>query len=153
MIAVVLSIVLWLHQVATPRLSVLGRLPGSHDFVRIDQHPEALAIPGLLILRPEEPLFFGNAAAIFDIAHSRVLEARDIQNVVVSLEVSPDLDGTAVEVIGNFATWLSNRGIALRIARPRQRIVDLLERAHLPDLLPAELRYWSVDDAATPKDR
>lgn len=147
LVAVALSIVLWLHQVSTPRLSVLGRLPGSHDFVRTDQHPDARAVPGWLVLRPEEPLFFGNAAAMFDNAHARVVDAHDIHTVVVSLEASPDLDGTAVEILGNFATWLSNRGIALRIARPRQRIVDLLEHAHLPDLPPAVLRYWSVDDA------
>ncbi len=147
LIAVVLSVVLWLHQVATPRLSVLGRLPGSHDFVRIDQHPDARAVPGWLVLRPEEPLFFANAAAMFDVAHARVLEAGGIHTVVLSLEASSDLDGTSVEVLGNFATWLSNRGIGLRIARPRQRIVDLLERARLPDLPPADLRYWSVDDA------
>ncbi len=147
LIAVVLSIVLWLHQVSTPRLSVLGRLPGSHDFVRIDQHPDARAVPGWLVLRPEEPLFFGNAAAMFDVAHTRVLEAHGIHTVVVSLEASSDLDGTSVEVLGNFATWLRNRGIGLRIARPRQRIVDLLDRARLPDLPPADLRYWSVDDA------
>lgn len=147
LVAVVLSIVLWLHQVATPRLSVLGRLPGSHDFVRIDQHPDARAVPGWLVLRPEEPLFFGNASAMFDAAHARVLEAHGIHTVVVSLEASSDLDGTSVEALGNFATWLHNRGIGLRIARPRQQIVDLLERARLPDLPPDALRYWSVDDA------
>ncbi|MBS0199729.1 MAG: SulP family inorganic anion transporter [Proteobacteria bacterium] len=147
LIAVVLSIVLWLHQVSTPRLSVLGRLPGSHDFVRTDQHPDARTPPGWLVLRPEEPLFFGNAAAVFDAAHRCVLDAGDVHTVVLSLEASPDLDGTALELLGSFATWLSSRDIALRIARPRQRIVDLLARARLPDLPPEESHYWSVDDA------
>lgn len=147
LIAVALSIVLWLHQVSTPSLSVLGRLPGSHDFVRIDQHPDAATIPGWLVLRPEEPLFFGNAAAMFDIARARVLAAQDIHTVVMSLEASPNLDGSALEVLGDFAIWLHNRGIALRVARPRQQIIDLLERARLPNLPPAALRYWSVDDA------
>ncbi|PNS09331.1 SulP family inorganic anion transporter [Solilutibacter silvestris] len=147
LIAVALSIVLWLHQVSTPRLSVLGRLRDGHDFVRIDQYPDTHAIPGWLILRPEEPLFFGNAAAMLDVARTRVMDARNIKTVVLSLEASSDLDGTSVEVLGNFATWLSHRGIELRIARARQHIADLLERARLPDLPAEALHYWSVDDA------
>lgn len=148
LIAVALSIVLLLHKLSTPRLSELGRLPGSHDFVVLDQHPDARATDGWLVLRPEEPLFFGNASAMFDAARARVSAARDLRMVVLSLEASPDLDGTSVEMLGDFATWLSNRGITLRIARARLQIIQLLERLHLPALPPGTLQFWSVDDAA-----
>jgi len=74
LVAIALSLVLLIRQFATPRLSVLGRLSGGHDFVVVTTHRQAVEIPGLLILRPEEPLFFANAEAIFAHARHRVTE-------------------------------------------------------------------------------
>jgi len=44
----------------------LGRLGDSHDFVLIANHPEAKGSRRLLILRPEEPLFFANVDRILN---------------------------------------------------------------------------------------
>ncbi len=62
--AIAFSLAMLLRQLATPRLSVLGRLADGHDFVDIEQHPEAMQPPAMLIVRPEEPLFFVNAEAV-----------------------------------------------------------------------------------------
>jgi SulP family sulfate permease len=67
--------------------------------------------------------------------------------VILSLEESPDLDGTTLEVLGELCGWLGGRGVELRVARPKERARDALARANLA-LLPARaLDYSSVDDA------
>jgi hypothetical protein len=69
--------------------------------------------------------------------------------VIVSLEESPDLDGTALESLGEFAAWLARRKIRLRVARLKEGGRDALMRANFGQLPAAGLDYASVDDAAS----
>ncbi|OOG62450.1 hypothetical protein B0E46_12450 [Rhodanobacter sp. B04] len=148
LVAIAFSLVMLLRQLATPRLSVLGQLPGSHDFVDIAEHPTAQPPPGQLILRPEEPLFFANAESVLALARQQVESHPGSHVVVLSLEESPDLDSTALEALADFATWLSARDIPLRVARLKDNVRELLLRAALPQLMPQALDFWSVEDAA-----
>jgi len=66
---------------------------------------------------------------------------------VLSLEESPDLDGTVLESLGDFTAWLDTRGIVLRVARLKDAAREALERMALPQLPPQALEYWSVEDA------
>jgi len=106
-----------------------------------------VTVPGLLVLRPEEPMFFGNAEPLLLRARELVLAAPGTRRVVLSFEESPDLDGTALETLAEFCTWLAARGIELRVARLRLRVREALLRAQLPQLSASELDYSSVDDA------
>ncbi|MBA2076918.1 SulP family inorganic anion transporter [Rhodanobacter sp. PCA2] len=146
--AIAFSLIMLLRQLATPRLSVLGRLPGSHDFVALAEHPDAQAPAGMLILRPEEPLFFANAETVLAQARQQVEAQSGCRVVVLSLEESPDLDSTALEALADFAAWLAARGLPLRVARLKDAVRGLLLRAALPQLPPQALDYWSVEDAA-----
>jgi SulP family sulfate permease len=158
LVAIGFSLAMLLRTLATPRLSVLGRLADSHDFVDIARHPQALPPTGTMILRPEEPLFFANAEPMLALARARVLAqeaARQpaaasvpVTRVILSLEESPDLDSSALEALADFATWLQARHIELRVARLREAVRQLLILAALPQLPVAALDYWSVEDAA-----
>lgn len=146
LVAIALSLILLLRQLATPRLSVLGRLNGGHDFVPIGR-PQAVEPAATLVLRPEEPLFFANAEAIFTLARERTGERTGLRHVVLSLEESPDLDSTALEALAEFASWLDGRGLSLRLARLKDDSREALTRAALPQLPAAALDECSVDDA------
>jgi MFS superfamily sulfate permease-like transporter len=125
---------------------VLGRV-GGHDYVDVARFPQAVRVEGLLVLRPEEPLFFANAEPLLAAARERVLAQPATRLVVLNLEESPDLDSTAIETIGEFCGWLTARGMELRVARLRRTVRDALLRAALPQLPAATLDYSSVDDA------
>src|SRR5207244_2926596 len=105
--------------------------------------------PGILVLRPEEPLFFANAEPLFALARRRALQQTDVRLVVFSLEESPDLDGTALESLGEFASWLAAREIEMRVARLKDGSRDALMRANFKPLPAAGLDYSSVDDAVS----
>src|SRR5215472_1538340 len=107
----------------------------------------AHTVSGMLVLRPEEPLFFANAEPLFAAARARVRAHPDTRLVVLSLEDSPDLDSTALETLAEFCGWLSARGAELRVARLKERAREALLRAALPLLPAAALDYSSVDDA------
>ncbi|WP_266168636.1 SulP family inorganic anion transporter [Dyella subtropica] len=147
LVAIAFSLVLLLRQLATARLSVLGQLAGGHDFVDVAQHQGASELPGMLIVRPEEPLFFANAEAVLVQLRHRVLDHRGLKQVILSLEESPDLDGTSLESLADLAAWLDARGIELRVARLKDAARDALLRMALPQLPPQALDYFSVEDA------
>jgi MFS superfamily sulfate permease-like transporter len=146
--AIAFSLAMLLHSLSSPRLSVLGRV-GAHDFVSVARFPQASCAPGILILRPEEPLFFANSEPLMAAARQRVLQQTDVRWVIFSLEESPDLDGTALEGLGEFAAWLASRNIGLRVARLKEASRDALMRANFRELPAAGLDYSSVDDAVS----
>lgn len=146
--AIAFSLAMLLHSLSSPRLSVLGRL-GIHDFVNVVRFPNAECTPGILVLRPEEPLFFANAEPLLVLARHRVLQQTDVRLVIFSLEESPDLDGTALESLGEFSAWLAARKIEMRVARLKEASRDALIRANFTELPAAALEYSSVDDAVS----
>jgi len=146
LVAIALSLALLIRSLARPRLSILGRI-GAHDYVSLERFPDAATSPALLVVRPEEPLFFANAEPLLGQVREQVLARSGMKVVVLSLEESPDLDGTALEVLSEFCSWLSARGAALRVARLKDRAREALARAELGELPPDALEYSSVDDA------
>ncbi|MDE2136845.1 MAG: SulP family inorganic anion transporter [Gammaproteobacteria bacterium] len=144
--AIAFSVAWLLKSLASPRLAVLGRV-GVHDYVSVERFPQAHVVPGMLVLRPEEPLFFANAEPFFAAARALVRAQPGTHLVVLSLEESPDLDSTALETLGEFSAWLAARGAGVRVARLKERAREALLRARLAQLPAGELDYSSVDDA------
>ena len=144
--AIAFSLAMLIRSLASPRLSVLGRV-GAHDYLNVERFPGALTVPGMLVLRPEEPLFFANVQPVLSLVRQQVLQAPAVKLVILSLEESPDLDGTSLEELAEFCSWLGPRGVELRVARLKENAREALARAKLA-LLPANsLDYSSVDDA------
>ncbi|MNG19866.1 STAS domain protein [compost metagenome] len=75
-------------------------------------------MPGVLIVRPGEALFFANVerilgAALHLIRHSQT----PVHAVILSLEESPDLDGTSIEALQEFFVRVHQEGKRLILAR------------------------------------
>ncbi len=155
LLAVVLSLLLAIRRFALPLVSELGQLGVTRDYVDHARHPEATLQPGVLIMRPAEPLFFANAEQVFQLvlARSKAVQARV---VVLSLEVSDDLDSTAVEALAEFATALRVESVVLMLARvkdkPRQALIRVgLATSESLGRGGVQL-FWSVDDAVHAAD-
>lgn len=140
------SLGLLLKSLASPRLSVLGRV-GAHDYVSLARFAHAVSTPGVLIVRPEQPLFFANAEPLLAQVRQRALAAPDWKLVILSLEESPDLDSTTLEALEEFCCWLAARGVQFRVARLKELAREVLLRAKLAHLPASALDYSSVDDA------
>ncbi len=130
LLAVGLSMLMLLHQIAKSRLVELGRLAQGHDFVELAQYPQAQREAGFLLLRPEEPLFFANVERIMHEARAHVRAApAGLQTVLLSLEESPDLDATSVQALDEFASFLQARGQQLAFARLKEHAWHVLARS------------------------
>lgn len=146
LLAVAISVMLMLRQMSSADIQVLGRLCDSHDFVDRLHHADALAVPGVLIVRPSEALFFANAERILGAA-LRLMRHSQAQAVVLSLEESPDLDGTSIEALAAFFAQVHGEGKRLILARVRHDAREVLQG--LPEALASHvlLSGLSVDGA------
>ncbi|MGJ7529294.1 SulP family inorganic anion transporter [Variovorax sp. GB1P17] len=145
--AIGVSLLMLLRGFSRTTVSWLGRLGQSHDYVDTSRHPEAVVPPGVLIARPEVPLFFGNADAVFASIRARIDATPGLQRMVLSLEESPDLDATSIEAMCDFAAYVRVRGARLSLARVKDNVRDLLAKVDSPDLKAEVYAPWSVDDA------
>jgi MFS superfamily sulfate permease-like transporter len=146
--AIAISMFMMLRRFSESRLAELGRLGDGHDFVSITLHPEAKAQHGLLIVRPEEPLFFANAERIMSQVRHKMHDASaDTHTVILSLEESPDLDSTSVEALRDFTNATQERGKQVMLCRLKDSPLDFLKRVQVLSLPDWAISGLSVDEA------
>jgi MFS superfamily sulfate permease-like transporter len=151
LVAVLLSFAIFIRRLALSDAARLGRLGDSHDFVDISRHDDAKEITGIVIWRPTQPLFFGNAETVLaKIAADTKSEPRGTA-VIVSLEETFELDTTALEALVEFDTAMSRSGNAPQYARVHDHVRDLLMSGSGGDLI--NRSSYSVDDAVTAIDK
>lgn len=144
---IAISLAMTLRGLSEPRVSELGRLGEGHDFLSCDSHSNTHRIDGLLVLRPEAPLFFANVERML-IDIRRRIAATMPRGVVLSLEETPDLDGTSIEALTEFGIEQSRKGVVLVLARLKDPVLALLQSS-LGDEKRTLLESGSVDDAVT----
>jgi MFS superfamily sulfate permease-like transporter len=145
--AVAISLVMMLRRLAQSSIVELGRMSGGHDFVDCKTYSSAAVVPGVLILRPEEPIFFANAERIMALVRAALARRDDVSALVLSLEETPDLDTTTIEALDSLSQEVVKHGRRLYLARLTDAPANLIAQAHLPQLPASAARYFSVDDA------
>src|SRR5450830_938349 len=145
--AIAISIGLMLRRIATASVSVLGRLGHSHDFVSMQNHPEARSIPGVIVFRPESPMFFANAERITTEIRNGIMVADErIHSFVISLEESYDLDSSSLQALADLSNFVGSRQKHLLFARIKDHIQDILNKGVTLGLMPPYECGISVDD-------
>ena len=147
--AIGLSLLAALRRFSLPVVHELGELGTSRNYVVLDAHSDASKVPGVLILRPEEPLFFANAERVVAdvLVRLRTQTSGTIRAVILSLEESVDLDSTAVECLVELAQHLREGGIVLVLSRAKDAVRELLTRWDPQGIGDASRMHFSVADA------
>ena len=147
LIAIGLSVIDAMRRFSDPVMHELGELDATRNFVVLDGHPEAKSVLGLLILRPEEPLFFASAERVMTDVIARVVNRAQLRCVILSLEESADLDSTAVECLLELDQRLRASGLHLLLTRVKDPVRELLRRMDPEGLGAPGRMFWSVADA------
>jgi high affinity sulfate transporter 1 len=148
MIAVMLSLLIVLYRSSQPRVAVLGKIPGHRAYGDIDENPDAEQIPGLLIVRPDVPLFFANANTLHSQINSLVSAApTDLRMVIIDLGASADLDIACTDMLSNLIDELRQAGIGLLLADAKSATRSRLEHTGLLERIGEENLYLHVPEA------
>jgi SulP family sulfate permease len=147
-IAVALSLILFIAYASQPRVAVLGRT-GEGNFVEVNGRPQLTQVPGLLIVRPDGGLFFGNADRVRH-AVARMAAATDPPTRVVCLVLSNSyhLGLPVLETLGVLHDELHRSGVELWLAAVPSQARPHLEQDKLATTL-GPGRIWPSAAAAT----
>jgi sulfate permease, SulP family len=146
-VAIIVSLVTLAYQVADPPVYVLRRKPGTNVFrPQSPEHPDDESFPGLLLLRPEGPIFFANAAQI---AHKVEPLVREAQPKVVAVEASGvlDMEYTAMKMFAQLAKRQSQHGVELWLIGMTPRVLAIVQRSPLGQLLGPEAMHFNLEIA------
>ena len=132
LVAIALSVMDLFARVARPRTAILGRAPGVAGLHSIEDYPDAVTIPGLVVFRYDAPLWFANANDF----KTRALEAVDAQTdrvewLLLNAEAIVEIDLTAADALGELHDELERRGVVLALARVKQDLREQMERIGL----------------------
>jgi SulP family sulfate permease len=144
-LGVLLSMGTLLLRASSPHIALIGRIPGSEHFRNVERH-HVDTIPGVLFVRIDESLFFGNLGAVelrLDQALALLPETR---HVVLVMSAVNRLDATAVEVLGELNRDLVERGSRLHLAEVKGPVQDRLKRSDFWVALSGEV-FLSANDA------
>lgn len=148
-VAIVVSLLMLAHQGADPPVYVLGRKPGTNVFRPLsDEHPEDETFPGLLLLRLDGRLFFGNAEHIGHKMKPLVAEAKP---TVIALDLGgvPDLEYTALKMLSEAQKRQQERGVSLWLVGLNPEVLKMVQRSPLGETLGREAMHFNLETAVT----
>ena len=146
-VAIIVSLVTLAHHVADPQVYVLRRKPGTNVFrPKSLEHPGDESFPGLLLLRPEGPIFFANAAHL---AHKIEPLIREAQPKVVAVDASGvlDMEYTALKMLVQVANKQLQNGIQLWLAGMTPGVWAIVQRSPLGQILSREAMHANLEIA------
>jgi len=144
-LGILLSLMTLLVRASTPHIARLGRIAGTEHFRNTDRHAVE-TIPGVVFLRIDESLFFGNLSAVEARIGNELAEAPDIHDIVLVMSAVNRVDTTAMAMLCDANRDLGERGIKLHLAEVKGPVQDRLSRSRLWPTLTGRV-FLSVNDA------
>ena len=148
LIGVGCSLALFIYRTTRPHTAVLGRVGETRDFRNIENSPEAITYPGLLILRFDAQFYFANVNFFKDLL--RGLEAESeapLSAVIIEACSLTQLDSSADAALQELAKAYEDRGIALCFASVKVPVLTVMKASGLHEQLGAEHFFMNVDEA------
>eukprot|EP00271_Cylindrocystis_brebissonii_P020085 TRINITY_DN64_c0_g1_i11.p1 TRINITY_DN64_c0_g1~~TRINITY_DN64_c0_g1_i11.p1 ORF type:complete len:653 (-),score=128.48 TRINITY_DN64_c0_g1_i11:1740-3698(-) len=152
LIAVSISALRILLQVARPHTAILGRIPGTSVYRNVTQYAGAEMTPGLLVLRIDATIYFANANYIREKVErlaSRYEEKNagtKLQYIILELTPVADIDTTGVFALKELNSALKKNDIQLGLSNPPRPVLWKLESSGFAETLGQENLFLSVGD-------
>jgi len=152
LVAGVLASLAWLVlQTTRPHTAVLGRIPGTRRYRNVANHPHAERDPGVVVLRMDARLYFGNVAHLEAAVETSVAMASTQEAPVhtVVLDASPmnDLDASGDMALDDLRERLARRPTRLLLAAVKHPVRCVMDRSGLAARLGPEAFCHDVHEA------
>jgi MFS superfamily sulfate permease-like transporter len=148
MIAVFLSLLIVLYRSSQPRLSILGKIPHHEAYGDVTENPDSEQFPGILILRPNVPLYFANANLMHSQIRKLVLaNSQPLQAIILDLGASEDVDVAVTDMLEVLIEELAQDDIRFILANTKSSTLTQLENAELIERIGDNNIYLRIQEA------
>jgi high affinity sulfate transporter 1 len=131
-IGVIFSIVVLIKNMYNPHIAILGRIPGTDQFLDIKRRPEAEIISHTLIVRVDGSQIFLNTDnvknTILDLVDT---EYKDIQLFILDFEATSFIDYSGIKMLEELNDELKRRGIKIKAANVYGPLRDSIKKTTL----------------------
>jgi sulfate permease, SulP family len=143
--AVGLTILDAVRRSARPGDAVLGYDPVLGRFADVAQRPDARVVPGVVVYRLDDRLFFANARYVARRMREAVRGAPTTTHwLVLDAECISQIDSTGQEALAQLIQRLQEDHVSLVVARMRTELKSRLDDAGLGEQIGAEHFYPTV---------
>jgi len=148
-IGLVASLLFVVYRTARPHVSSLGRVPGSAGaYSDLGRHPDDIAVPGVLIVRPDAQLYYANALTVRDDVKALIDGAEQPPKaLVLDLTATDRLDLTSAETIAKFAKGLESKSIAFYLAEVHLPVLEDARTTGLLEIVGEDHTFTTVEEA------
>jgi SulP family sulfate permease len=147
-IGVASMLLLVIYRASRPYLGVLGRRPGGDSYGDLGRHRDYEQAPGLLVVRLEAPLFYGNADPVRDRLKALVGASDPLPRALILEAASIDrLDITSAEMLAQLVVTLRSAGVDFALADVRMPVIEMARRSGLLDALGEDHFFHTVAEA------
>jgi len=137
-VGLLLSLGAMIWRESRPHIAVLGRIAGTEHFRNVERH-SAETRAGVLLLRVDAGLFFGNVEAVKARVEEELAAQPDARELVLVLSAVNAIDTSALFGLLELNTALAARGVRLHLAEVKGPVMDRLKASALPGCLSGQL--------------
>jgi len=138
LVGVALSMGALIWRASRPHIAVLGRIHGTEHFRNVDRY-SAETTPGLLMLRVDAGLFFGNVEAVNARIDEELALRAGTRHLVLVLSAVNAIDTSALFGMQELNTSLRQRDVTLHLAEVKGPVMDRLRDSDLLDQLSGQV--------------
>ncbi len=145
---ILLSLAFFILQSSRPHLAELGRLPSTNAFRNLDRFPEARREAGVLILRFDGELYFGNADFFLEKVRQLIRQqSPQLQLVLLDAHTIHYLDTSGGYVLEKLLAHLKAKKIDFYLVGAIGPVRDKLYQMGIMETLGSERQFLSIQDA------
>jgi SulP family sulfate permease len=144
LLGIVLSLLLIIYKASKPSYAVLGNLEGTEDYRNIIRFENAVTTEGLLILRYDDDIFFGNGEHFYETIVDKISNTDDIQCFLLEATSISHIDSTGMEQIELLAEYLEKQNIEFLISGIKGPVRDLFYKTGFNEHLPFDKQFLNI---------
>ncbi|KAH0466723.1 hypothetical protein IEQ34_003961 [Dendrobium chrysotoxum] len=154
--AVLVSILRVLLFIARPRTTMLGNIPNSMAYRRMDQYPGAQSIPGVLVLGIDAPIYFANANYLRERISRWINEEEDrlrvngkasLHYVILDMGAVSSIDTSGISMMKETKKALERRELQLVLANPGSEVMKKLDSSKVLETIGHDWIFLTVGEA------
>ena len=138
MVGVALSLATLIWRASRPHIVVLGRIAGTEHFRDIERYAGE-TVPGVLLLRVDANLFFGNVAAVNARIEDELTARPALHDLVLVMTAVSSIDTSALFALEELNQMLRQRSVGLHLAEVKGPVLDRLKASSLPATLNGQI--------------